>query len=74
MYRIRVWIARVVVIFLFAREVIRKWRQSRNENGDDRGLSTRLRDSTRSACGLTSDPVGRIHSGWRDTDALTRAA
>lgn len=38
MYRIRVWIARMVVIFLFAREVIRKWRQSRNENGDDRGL------------------------------------
>ena len=32
--RIRMWIARAVVIFIFAREVIRKWRLSKNDDGE----------------------------------------
>jgi hypothetical protein len=28
------WIARAVVIFIFAREVIRKWRLSKNDDGE----------------------------------------
>jgi len=30
-YRIRMWMARAVVIFVFAREVIRKWRLSKDD-------------------------------------------
>ena len=31
MHRLRMWIARAVVIVVFAREVIRKWRLSKDD-------------------------------------------